>query len=78
MDRCEAAAPPAPLHKYPLVPLPAYECSLQGLQTAYAAPAPFTRGGLLFYNKEVRLRWVCLCVCVFACERVCMCVSVCV
>eukprot|EP00242_Pyramimonas_sp_CCMP2087_P014178 CAMPEP_0198218704 /NCGR_PEP_ID=MMETSP1445-20131203/70703_1 /TAXON_ID=36898 /ORGANISM="Pyramimonas sp., Strain CCMP2087" /LENGTH=394 /DNA_ID=CAMNT_0043895857 /DNA_START=64 /DNA_END=1244 /DNA_ORIENTATION=+ len=43
---------PGPLHRYRFAILPACECSPAGLQEAYAAPVPYVRGGLLFYNRE--------------------------
>mmetsp|Transcript_37205 Transcript_37205/g.71346 ORF Transcript_37205/g.71346 Transcript_37205/m.71346 type:complete len:446 (+) Transcript_37205:164-1501(+) len=52
MQECDAAQPPSPSHRYRLVPLPAYECTPEGLQAAYQSPVPYIRGGLTFYNKE--------------------------
>mmetsp|Transcript_17148 Transcript_17148/g.23681 ORF Transcript_17148/g.23681 Transcript_17148/m.23681 type:complete len:214 (-) Transcript_17148:91-732(-) len=48
----QAQDPPSPLHKFSFSPLASYECSLEGLRSAYTITMPFTRGGLLFYNKQ--------------------------
>ncbi|ETV70621.1 hypothetical protein, variant [Aphanomyces astaci] len=36
---------------YAFEPVPAYECTLDGLDTAYSTTYPFTKDGLLFYCK---------------------------
>ena len=34
LAECDAGGVPAPLHRHRLLPLPAYECSLDGLQAS--------------------------------------------
>ncbi|KAK7411027.1 hypothetical protein VNO78_02363 [Psophocarpus tetragonolobus] len=44
--------PPSHYHKYRFSVVPVYSCDSNGLYTAYSAPLPYVRDGLLFYNKH--------------------------
>ena len=43
--------PPSYYHKYSFRLVPVYGCDQSGLCSAYSAPVPYVKDGLLFYNK---------------------------
>ncbi|CAM6102318.1 unnamed protein product [Calypogeia fissa] len=43
---------PSAHHRYRFSVVPVYECSTTGLQAAYCQPMPFSRDGILFYNRH--------------------------
>lgn len=44
--------PPSYYHKYSFSLVPVYGCDQSGLCSAYSAPVPYVKDGLLFYNKH--------------------------
>lgn len=42
---------PSYYHKYKFGLVPVYGCDQSGLCSAYSAPVPYVKDGLLFYNK---------------------------
>lgn len=44
--------PPSYYHKYSFSLVPVYGCDQSGLWSAYSAPVPYVKDGLLFYNKH--------------------------
>lgn len=47
-----ACDPPSYYHKYRFSLVPVYSCDQSGLCSAYSAPVPYVKDGLLFYNKH--------------------------
>ncbi|EEF51792.1 snurportin-1 [Ricinus communis] len=47
-----ACNPPSVYHKYRFSIVPVYNCDQSGLWSAYTGSVPYTKDGLLFYNKH--------------------------
>eukprot|EP00898_Chlorokybus_atmophyticus_P001070 jgi/Chlat1/1964/Chrsp158S08702 len=52
LDECGATNPPSHKHKFRFAAVPSYPCDAVALQRAYEGAVPFTRDGLIFYNKQ--------------------------
>lgn len=52
LEESGACNPPSVYHKYRFSVVPFYDCDTKGLQEAYLGVVPYTKDGLLFYNKH--------------------------
>jgi hypothetical protein len=55
-----ALQPSSAHHRYRFSIVPVYECDIAGLQCAYSQPMPFTKDGVLFYNRWGAIALYCL------------------
>eukprot|EP00698_Gefionella_okellyi_P004743 TRINITY_DN1434_c0_g1_i1.p1 TRINITY_DN1434_c0_g1~~TRINITY_DN1434_c0_g1_i1.p1 ORF type:complete len:421 (+),score=75.01 TRINITY_DN1434_c0_g1_i1:70-1332(+) len=54
LQECPGIAAVSQYNKYPFLPVPRYECTRDGLYTAYAGDFGFVKDGLLLYHKGTR------------------------